>query len=68
MKVVLSPDEKNVLILCDKGNVLLMNNTNNHGSRTVYSQSGTLKAQDIAWDGTKSFQVQANGKWSKMSI
>lgn len=67
VKVVLSPDEKNILILCENGNVKLMN-TNNHGSRTVYNQSGNLKAQDIVWDGNKSYQVQANGKWSKKSI
>ena len=67
VKVVLSPDEKNVLILCDNGNVKLMN-TINHGVRTVYNQTSSLKAQDIAWDGNKSYQVQANSKWSKKSI
>lgn len=67
VKVVLSPDEKIVLILCDNGNVKLMN-TNNHGVRTVYNQTGSLKAQDIAWDGNKSYQVQANNRWSKKSI
>lgn len=61
VKVVLSPDEKNVLILCDNGNVKLMN-TNNHGARTVYGETGNLKALDLAWDGNKSFQVQTKGK------
>ena len=49
--------------------------------RTVYSSSpkavkavlspdekNVLAAKDIAWDGNKSFQVQANGKWTKKSI
>lgn len=67
VKVVLSPDEKNVLILCDNGNVKLIS-TNNHGVRTVYNQTGSLKAQDIAWDGNKSYQVQTNNRWSKKSI
>lgn len=66
-KAVLSPDEKNVLILCDNGNVRVMT-TNNHGIRTVYNESVRLKAQDIAWDGNKSYQIQVNGKWSKKSL
>ena len=59
VKVVLGPDEKNVLILCDNGNVKLMN-TNNHGVRTVYNEIGSLKALDIAWD-----QVQTKRKWTE---
>ena len=67
VKAVLSPDEKNVLILRVDGTVIAMN-TNNHSSRTVYNEKNALAAKDIAWDGNKSFQVQANGKWTKKSI
>lgn len=67
VKAVLSPDEKNVLILRADGTVIAMN-TGNHGSKTVYNGKNVLAAKDIAWDGNKSFQVQANGKWTKKSI
>ena len=67
LKAVLSPDEKNVLILRADGTVVLMN-TSNHGARTVYNERNALAAKDIAWDGNKSFQVQTNGKWTKRSI
>lgn len=67
VKAVLSPDEKNVLILRADGTVIAMN-TSTHGSKTVYNEKNALAGKDIAWDGNKSFQVQVNGKWIKKSI
>ena len=67
VKALLSPDEKNVLILSDNGTVKLMS-VSNSGIRTIYNQSGSLAAKDVAWNDNKSFQVQNGNGWRKQSF
>jgi hypothetical protein len=67
VKALLSPDSKNLLILREKGSVVVMS-VATKGIRKVYDESGSLAAQDIVWDGNSSFQIKNNNGWRKHSL
>lgn len=67
VKALLSPDNKNVLILRENGSVVVMS-TSTRGVRTVYNEVGNLAAKDIVWDGNRVFQVKLNNGWRKKSL
>lgn len=71
IKAVLSPDEKRVLILFENNNVRCVDakssNFNTSG-RTVYSETGGLAAQDIAWDGNNKMMIKNGNGWRSKSV
>lgn len=71
VKVVLSPDEKRVLILLEDGRVRCVESKNMNFStsgRIVYSGALGPLAQDIAWDGNRVMMIKNSNGWRRAGI
>ena len=72
IKVVLSPDEKRVLILLENGKGVRCVDANasnfNTNGRIVYSETGSLAAQDVAWDGNKKIMIKNGNGWRNRNL
>lgn len=71
VKVVLSPDEKRVLILLEDGRVRCVESKNMNFStsgRIVYSGGLGPLAQDVAWEGNNKMMIKNSNGWRKDSV
>ena len=71
VKAVLSPDEKKVLILLENGRVRCVESKSSNfetSGRIVYSESGGLSAQDVAWDGSSKMMIKNSNGWRSHSL
>lgn len=68
---VLSPEEKKVLILLENGQVRCVESKSSNfetSGRIVYSGSGGLSAQDVAWDGSSKMMIKDSNDWRSHSL
>ena len=68
---VLSPEEKKVLILLENGQVRCVESKSSNfetSGRIVYSGSGGLSAQDVAWDGSSKMMIKNSNDWRSHSL
>ncbi|MDE6237233.1 MAG: hypothetical protein K2J23_08275 [Muribaculaceae bacterium] len=72
IKAVLSPDEKRVLILLENGKGVRCVDANasnfNTNGRIVYNETGSLAAQDVAWDGNKKMMIKNGNGWRSRNL
>lgn len=71
VKVVLSPDEKRVLILLADGRVRCVESKNMNftiSGRMVYSGARGPLAQDIACEGNRMMMIRNNNGWRRDNI
>ena len=71
VKVVLSPDEKRVLILLADGRVRCVESKSLNFStsgRIVYSGGLGPLAQDVAWEGNNKMMIKNSNGWRRDSV
>lgn len=71
VKVVLSPDEKRVLILLANGTVRCVESKSsnfNTSGRIVYSGALGPLAQDVAWEGNNKMMIKNSNGWRRDSV